>query len=92
MPPKLVPPIFWHSLLTKNSDFAARFNEYFSSIASNIKSQISARQTFDPGGFDKFLSKPEVNSIYLRPVSASEIHETVNKLKTKQHLTPKFVR
>ena len=70
----------------KNLSFTfLRFNEYFSSIASNIKSQISARQTFDPGGFDKFLSKPAVNTIYLRPVTASEVHETVKKLQKQSY-------
>ena len=77
-------------LLTKSQDVAERFNEYFSSIASNIKSQISARQTFDPGGFDKFLRNPATNTIYLKPVTASEVHDTVKKLKNKATLDTKI--
>ena len=78
------------NLLSTEPDVAARFNEYFSSIASNIKSQISARQTFDPGGFDKYLRNPVPNSIYLKPVAASEVHEIVNKLKNKATLDTKI--
>ena len=30
-----------------------KFNSHFSSIAANIKAQISTRQTFDPGGIQE---------------------------------------
>ena len=78
------------NILSTHSDVAARFNEYFSNIASNIKTQIDARRTFDPGGFDKFLRSPSNNSIYLRPVTPTEVHNVVNKFKNKATLDTKI--
>ena len=76
--------------LSTNSDVAARFNEYFSSIASNIKTQISTRQTFDPGGFEEFLKDPCINTIYLKPVTPGEVHSVINKFKNKATLDTKI--
>ena len=78
------------NILSTPSDVATRFNDYFSTIASNIKSQIGARQTFDPGGFDVFLKDPSANSIYLRPVTPKEVHDMINKLKNKATLDTKI--
>ena len=78
------------NILSTHSDVAAKFNDYFSSIASNIKSQIGARQTFDPGGFDRFLNNPSTKSIYLTPVTPVEVHNVINKLKNKATLDTKI--
>ncbi len=78
------------NILSTHSDVAARFNEYFSSIASNIKSKIGARQTFDPGGFDNYLRDPVNKSIYLRPVTPIEVHNVINKFKNKATLDTKI--
>jgi hypothetical protein len=60
--------------------------------ASNIKSQISARQTFDPGGFEQFLTEPISTPINLIRVISGEIHDIINKItnsKIKLRLTQK---
>ena len=69
---------------------AENFNSYFSSIAANIKSQISARQTFDPGGFREHLHCPCPNSIYLKPTRPAEIHNVISSLKIKATLDTKI--
>ena len=78
------------NIISRSSEVAAKFNEYFSSIASNIKTQISARLTFDPGGFQNFLQAPTSNSIYLNPVTPSEVQDVINKLKNKATLNTKI--
>ena len=78
------------NILGNSHDVAARFNDYFSSIASNIKSQIAARQTFDPGGFEKFLSSSSTNSIYLRTVTSAEVHNIIKQFKNKSTLDTKI--
>ena len=69
------------NILSRNSDVAAKFNEYFSNIATNIKTQISTRQTFDPGGFEQFLQHgPAVDTeITLSPVTPHEVLGVINK-------------
>ena len=78
------------NLLNTSLDVAERFNAYFTSIAANIKTQISARQTFDPGGFNEFLKSPSTCSIELRPVTPCEIHSIIKKLKVKATLDTKI--
>ena len=80
------------NVTSDKSDVAARFNDYFSNIASNIKSQISTRQTFDPGGFHQFLQEDPAKGteITLRPVSSQEVFETINKFKNKATLDTKI--
>jgi hypothetical protein len=78
------------NIISRSSEVAAKFNECFSSIASNIKTQISARLTFDPEGFQNFLQAPTSNSIYLNPVTPSEVQDVINKLKTKATLDTKI--
>ena len=83
------------NILSSHSDVSAKFNEYFSNIASNIKSQISARQTFDPGGFEDFLQDGRrtdtgLSSIELRPVTPSEINKVIKKFKNKATLDTKI--
>ena len=77
-------------ILSTNIDVATKFNNYFSNIASNLKSQISSRRIFDPGGFQQFLSNPVSNSMYLGTVDSSEIHSTINKFKNKTTLDTKI--
>lgn len=69
---------------------AERFNGYFSSIAANIKTQIAARRTFDPGGFRKYLKSPCSQSIFLKPTSPNEVQEIISKLKNKSTLDTKI--
>ena len=79
------------NVISHNPDVAARFNDYFSNIASNIKSQISTRQTFDPGGFQQFLQDPASdNEIRLRLVTPHEVHQIINKFKNKATLDTKI--
>ena len=78
------------SIISNGTDVAAKFNNYFSNIASNIKAQISARQTFDPGGFSRYLRNPTANSMYLRPVTPTEVSEVILKFKNKSTLDTKI--
>ena len=78
------------NVISSQREVAEKFNNYFSSIASNIKSQISARQTFDPGGFENFLSGPSSNSIYLRPVTPVEVSDVITNFKNKATLDTKI--
>ena len=75
-----------------NSDAAVteKFNGYFSTIAANIKTQISARQTFDPGGFQKYLPNSCSQTIYLKPTDPTEIQSIIVSLKNKATLDTKI--
>ena len=78
------------SIVSSEKAVADRFNGYFSSIAANIKTQIAARRTFDPGGFKQYLKSPCPNSIFLSPTSSTEVHDTIRKLKNKSTLDCKI--
>ncbi len=56
-----------------DNDVAEHFNSYFSNIASNIREKISARTTFDPGGYKRYMNNPVSHSIYIRPTDSCEI-------------------
>ncbi len=77
-------------ILSTGTDVATKFNDYFSSIASNLKSQISSRRTFDPGGFQEFLKAPVSNSIHIKHVESNEIYDIINNLKNKATLDTKI--
>ncbi|MCP4457854.1 MAG: reverse transcriptase family protein, partial [Cytophagales bacterium] len=66
-------------------------NDYFSSIASNVKKQIRTRETFDPGGFQEFLHDSCPRSIYIKPVESGEVYKIVNNLKNKATLDTKIL-
>ena len=78
------------TILSTNSAVAEKFNGYFSSIAATIKSQISSRQTFDPGGFQDYLTGSCPTSIYLEPATPTEIHRIIIGLKNKATLDSKI--
>ncbi|KAL5267870.1 hypothetical protein ACHWQZ_G004797 [Mnemiopsis leidyi] len=78
------------SFVSTDSAVAEKFNTYFSGIAANIKSQISSRRTFDPGGFNKYLLGPSSQSIYLSPTNALEVNKTISSLKNKSTLDSKI--
>ena len=69
---------------------AEKFNDYFSNIAPKIKSEISSRTTFDPGGTQSTLRNATPSSIYLKPVTATEIQDVINLLKNKATLDTKI--
>ena len=69
-------------VINKPHDMANYFNKYFSNIASDIKSKCPdsvAKRDY----YRCFLHNSVSNSIYLRPVDPSEIHELINKFKNK---------
>ena len=74
------------NLIDKPKDVASQFNKYFSSIASNLKENISPRTVFDPGGFTEFLGKPSLNSMYLQPAQSYEIAKIIDNFKNKATL------
>ncbi|KAL5271628.1 hypothetical protein ACHWQZ_G002041 [Mnemiopsis leidyi] len=78
------------SIISSEKAVADRFNNYFSSIAANIKTQIDARRTFDPGGFKQYLKSPCPHSIFLNPTSSTEVYDTIRKLKNKSTLDCKI--
>ena len=78
------------TILSTDKAVAERFNSYFSSIAANIKSQIGPRQTFDPGGFQKYLGNSCTNSLYLKPTEPAEIQNIIKSLKNKATLDSKI--
>ncbi len=75
--------------VSSNSKVAEMFNEYFTNIATDLKSQISTRTTFDPGGFKKYLTGRIDSSIYLTSVEESEIRDIISNLKNKATLDTK---
>jgi exonuclease III len=69
---------------------AESFNNYFSNIAANLKQEISSRTNHHPNDFQKFLTSPVVNSIYLKPVVGSEVFNIIQNLKNKATLDTKI--
>ena len=67
---------------------AEKFNEYFSNIASNLKTQISSRTSDNPSssGFEEFLKKPVTNSMYVKPVTSGEVFNIIKNMKNKATL------
>ena len=76
--------------MSSDAAVAEKFNGYFSTIAANIKRQISARQTFDPGGFQQYLPNSCSQSIYLKPTDSTEIQSIIVRLKNKATLDTKI--
>ena len=74
---------------TNPHSIADNFNDYFSNIASKLKSEINTRSAVSPGNFENFLKKPVTNTIYIKPVEADEIHDIVKNLKNKATLDTK---
>lgn len=78
------------TLLKSSSEVAEKFNNYFTNIAANLKSKISARSAQDPTGFREFLNNPSQHSIYLRPVEPGEVHNIIMNFKNKATLDTKM--
>ena len=78
------------TISSSSSDVASKFNEYFSNIASNIKTQIRTREVFDPGGFQEFLHSPSQNSVYIKPTVPTEVHSVIKSFKNKATLDTKI--
>ena len=76
--------------LSTGVDVAEKFNEYFSNIASNIKTQMRCRTIWDPGGFQNFLRNPSSNSMYIKPVDSSEIYSVIKSFQNKSTLDTKI--
>ncbi len=71
------------NILNTGSDVAEHFNSYFSNIATNIKEKISARTTFDPGGYKRYMNNPVSQSMYIRPTDSCEVGKIIGNLKIK---------
>ena len=63
------------------TEIAEKFNNYFSSIAGDLKGTIENQD--DDRSYEAFLNDPVPLSIFLRPVSYPEIYEIIKKLKNK---------
>ena len=69
---------------------ANRFNEFFSTIASNLKAEKNVRLVFDPGGYEEFLLNSQPNSMHLKPVESSEVYDIIKNFKNKSTLDSKI--
>ena len=78
------------NMISTPSAVAEKFNDYFSNIAPKIKAEIASRTTFDPGGIPGSMRSPSPNSIYIKPVSASEVQGVINLFKNKATLDTKI--
>ena len=63
------------------SEISDKFNEYFSNIASDLKSKICGQEDFR--SYEAFLNDPVPLSIFLRPADNVEISGIIKKLKNK---------
>ena len=66
-------------IISSNCEVAAKFNDYFSDIASNVKADNGRIKIFDLGRFSKFFQSPTANSIHLRPTDAGEVFSIIKK-------------
>ena len=67
-----------------------KFNEYFSNIASNLKSKITSRTAVPSNAFENFLTDPVSNTIYIKPVDSGEVHGIINNMKNKATLESRY--
>lgn len=61
--------------LTDNNDIANAFNNFFSTIASNIQNKIP-----NIGNFVSYIKRPNPSSFFFKPVTQDEMPETFNLL------------
>ncbi len=78
------------NIISSSAEVANSFNDYFSNIASNIKSHIRARETFDPGGFETFLHNPSSDFFSINPVQPDEVYNVIKSFKNKATLDTKI--
>ena len=73
------------STVTTPDGIANSFNEYFSNIASSLKSGCNNNETENPNidCYQKFLKGPVSRSMYLNKVDAGEIYKTILGFKNK---------
>ncbi len=73
------------SIVTKPESIADSFNEYFSNIASRLKSHPNMQHPPNSNidNYQNFLKDSVGRSIYLEKVDASEIHKTIQSFKNK---------
>ena len=69
------------SVLSTPLDVANRFNDYFSNIATNLKSKIT--NNLPPDHYKSTLGTPVVNSMFLRDTDHGEILNYIKELKNK---------
>ena len=67
-------------VINTSTAIAENFNDYFANIASNLKENSGNTQIHD---HSIFLENPVSNSIYLREVTGSEVHEIIKNFKNK---------
>ena len=65
----------------KPADVAQQFNNYFSTIAENLKAKISNNDA--PNNFQSSLKNPVADSMYIIPSHPEEILNTISALKLK---------
>ncbi len=73
--------------ITNDNDIANKFNDYFSNIASNLKSGIKKDASNNYGAY---LKNAVQNSIYVRSVQPQEVSDIIRKLKNKTTLDTKI--
>ena len=68
------------SVITDPKSIANAFNQYFTNIGSSLQSEIQAT----PKSFSCFLTNRQANSLYIFPVTRSEIELEISKLNIKK--------
>ena len=63
------------------------FNNFFSEVASNIRSKIPPSRHH----FSEWLKSPNINSIFISPTSSSEILKILNSFKTSKATGPNSI-
>ena len=77
--------------VTSASDIAKKFNDYFSNIATNLKSKISlSAPDINIYDYKTYLGDSTTGSIFLTSVTPSEIRNTICKLQNKATLDTKI--
>ena len=77
------------NIISTPSSIAEHFNEYFTNIASNIKSTIGDIKT-QSDNHQKFLRQREKKQIFLDKVFPQEVFSIINSLKNKATLDTKI--
>jgi len=76
-----------HTISGISSDpliIANTFNNYFTSIANSIRSNIP----FSPKPFSSYLHNPNLNSVFLSPVTSEEVSELICSLSSRKSSGP----
>ena len=73
-----------NEIITDNTVIANTFNSYFSNIADKLSKKIKPSKNH----YTDYLTNPNLNSFFLRPVSVDEVSRQINSLKNGKSQGP----